>query len=68
VLQARDFKRDDLDKFEKYQAEALVFKHVPVDALLGIVCYNGAMRDHVRRLADSRGAALDVFARSEWYL
>jgi hypothetical protein len=39
-LQARDFKKDDGDKFEKYQAEALVHRHVPVEALLGIVCYN----------------------------
>jgi hypothetical protein len=68
VLQVRDFKRDDLDKFEKYQAEALIFKHVPVDALIGITCYNGPMRDHVRQLANERGVEVEIIAKNSWYL
>lgn len=68
VLQIRDFKRDDIDKFEKYQAEALVFKHVPVSALIGITCYNGAMRDHVTQLADDRGVNVQIIAQRSWYL
>src|SRR5690606_3538081 len=32
VLQVRDFKRDDLDEFEKYQAEPFVHLHFPVSA------------------------------------
>ena len=37
ILQARDFKRDPDDpaKFERYQAEALVYRHCPVSGLLG---------------------------------
>lgn len=68
VLQTRDFKRDDSDKFEKYQAEALVFEHVPVDALVGIACYNGAMRDRVQKIADEHGVDVDVLAKNSWYL
>jgi len=30
VLQERNFRKDDLDRFEKYQAEALVHRHVPL--------------------------------------
>ena len=29
TLQQRDFRKEDADKFEKYQAEALVHKNVP---------------------------------------
>lgn len=38
ILQARDFKRDPNDpgKFERYQAEVLVHRHLPLDALSGI--------------------------------
>jgi hypothetical protein len=38
-LHARDFKRDpdDPGKFERYQAEALVYRHVPIAAILGII-------------------------------
>jgi hypothetical protein len=68
VLQSRDFKRDDSDKFEKYQAEALVHKHVPVNALKGIACYNPAPRDQVRELARERGVEVEVIAKSSWYL
>ncbi|MEM9400740.1 MAG: DUF4433 domain-containing protein, partial [Verrucomicrobiota bacterium] len=40
ILQARDFKRSEEDpgKCDRYQAEALVYKHAPLDALLGIGC------------------------------
>lgn len=43
-LRARDFRRDpdEPDKFERYQAEALVHQHLPVDALLGIGCHGAA--------------------------
>lgn len=68
VLQARDFRKDDIDKFEKYQAEALIYKHVPVEALIGIACYNVAMRDTVRALADQNGVNVEVIAKSGWYL
>jgi hypothetical protein len=42
MLQRRDFKNDpdDPSKKERYQAEALVHKHLPIEALSGFVCYN----------------------------
>lgn len=41
-LNRRDFKSDPDDpaKKERYQAEALIFRRVPLHALLGICCYN----------------------------
>lgn len=68
VLQARDFKHDDSDKFEKYQAEALVHRHVPVDVLMGIACYNAETRDQLRKMAAQCGVAIDIFAQRSWFL
>lgn len=41
ILQNRDFKHDpdDPGKKERYQAEALIYRYHPVDALTGIACY-----------------------------
>jgi hypothetical protein len=68
VLQRRDFKKDETDKVEKYQAEALVYKHVPLDALLGIVCYNDSVRGAVQAEADNVSAAVKIISKSNWYL
>src|SRR5277367_5020108 len=39
-LQERNFRKDDLERFEKYQAEALIYRHMPLDGLLGVACFN----------------------------
>lgn len=69
ILQNRDFKRDanDMGKVERYQAEALVYKHMPVDALLGIVCYSTDEEASLKRLISDRGLAVATAARSNWY-
>ena len=45
LLNSRDFKRDHNNpgKFERYQAEALVHRHVPVEGLTGL-CATGRQR------------------------
>lgn len=68
TLQARDFKRDDVDKFEKYQAEALVYKHVPLSALLGILCFNDTVKVEIEAQAKNVGANLKVVTKREWFL
>jgi hypothetical protein len=69
LLQRRDFKRDPDDpiKVERYQAEALVHGHVPLTALLGVICHNDAVRGTTAQLAKDHGAKLDVVARPGWY-
>src|ERR1043165_2475032 len=44
LLRGRNFARDPNDpgKLGRYQAEALVHRHVPINALLGITCYDVA--------------------------
>ena len=53
ILQQHDFKRDakNPEKTDRYQAEALVHRHLPIASLLGIACYNVTERDNARRLA-----------------
>ncbi|WP_234197784.1 type II toxin-antitoxin system toxin DNA ADP-ribosyl transferase DarT [Pseudacidovorax sp. NFM-22] len=69
ILQARDFKRDPDDpaKFERYQAEALVHQHMPVSALLGVVCYTSALKQNIEQQVAARGLNLAVHARPGWY-
>lgn len=68
TLQRRDFKKDDADKFEKYQAEALVHKHCPLDALLGMVCYTDSVKAEVDAMAKARGHNLQIVTQKKWYL
>ena len=69
ILQARDFKRDpeDPDKFSRYQAEALVHRHCPLQGLSGIVCYNQGVKIQVEQAVAAAQVPLQVVARPGWY-
>jgi hypothetical protein len=69
LLQARDFKRDpdDPEKLERYQAEALVHRHCPVQGLSGIVSYGHDVKIEVEQALAVRGLHLQVVARTGWY-
>ena len=69
LLNSRNFKRDpdDPDKFARYEAEALVHRHVPLDALLGLVCYNNVTKERIDRLLAERGVDLNVKVLPQWY-
>lgn len=69
LLQNRDFRRDpdDPGKFERYQAEALVFQHLPIQGILGVVCYTEAMKRAIDQQIQLRSLGLEVFARPGWY-
>ena len=69
LLQCRDFKHDpeNPDKFERYQAEALIYRHLPVNGLLGIACYTEPLKKHIEREVQGRDLSLSVYARKEWY-
>jgi hypothetical protein len=69
ILQERDFRRDvnDPQKVERYQAEALVFGHLPVEALLGAACYNDAAAVELRAAIKKRGLNLRVLVQPGWY-
>ena len=69
TLRSRDFKSnpDDLGKKERYHAEALVWKHLPVEALLGICCFTNEMQQQVQSQLDQRGLTVKAMMRRDWY-
>ena len=69
LLQQRDFKRDnnDLGKTDRYQAEALIWRHLPVSAMLGVVCHTETVRDTLKERALHLGLTLDIVKRADWY-
>lgn len=70
ILQTRDFKRDPEDpgKFERYQAEALVYRHLPIGAVLGVVCYGTQQQEHVQQNCDNLGLPMKALCKPSWYL
>ncbi len=69
ILQRRDFKRDpdDPKKMERYQAEALLFQHLPIHGIIGIVCYTETLKQNIEQEIQARSLELKVIARSGWY-
>lgn len=69
LLNSRNFRKDPEDpgKQGRYQAEALIHRHVPVEALLGIVCYNQARRDAIKAEVERRDLEIPVKVLPKWY-
>lgn len=69
LLQRRDFRRDvdDPEKVERYQAEALVHRHMPIHGLIGAVCYSPQGAVELRQQAGRLGVQLDVRCIPTWY-
>jgi hypothetical protein len=69
LLQERDFKTSDADpgKQLRYQAETLVHHRVPLEAILGIACYNDAVRDGIQAMLDERGLKISIKAAPNIY-
>jgi hypothetical protein len=69
LLQKRDFKRDlnDPGKFERYQAEALVHRHLPVAGLSGIICHGDAQKQFLQAEVEKRRQTLQVTVKPSCY-
>jgi hypothetical protein len=69
ILQHRDFKADPEDpaKIQRYQAEALIYGHLPCAALLGLVCYNDTLASALQREADSAAVNIKAVCQPGWY-
>jgi ssDNA thymidine ADP-ribosyltransferase, DarT len=70
ILQARDFRRDpdDPGKVGRYQAEALVHRHCPVEGISGVVCYDEAGKIGAEKAMVDASLSLPVEARPRWYV
>jgi len=69
LLQQRNFQRDpdDPEKVERYQAEALIHRHVPIQALLGAVCHTQQVKRELQEQASGLGVQLDIHCLPGWY-
>lgn len=67
--QNRDFRRNEKEPeaFERYQAEALIHRHLPLKGLRGIVCYSDPVRDTIVRKLPSALPEIKIVTRPEWY-
>ncbi|MDT7849545.1 DUF4433 domain-containing protein [Methylophilus sp. VKM B-3414] len=69
LLRARNFQRnpDDPEQIERYQAEALIYQHLPVTGLLGVICYKDTVKAWLDKHVTKSGIALDVRVLPKWY-
>ena len=69
-LRSRDFQYDPADpaKTERYQAEALVHRYLPLDCLEGILCHGEKPREVVETWAAEAGATVKVRVDREYYI
>lgn len=67
--QNRDFKHDPdkPQKIEQYQAEALVYKVLPAEAIGAIITYDDASKASVQTAVTNAGINIPVHARGAWY-
>jgi len=68
-LVAKDFKKDPNrpEKVERYQAEALAYRHVPTAAYLGVVCSCEATAETARAIIVRLGLPVKAFVLPQWY-
>ena len=69
LLQRKDFKRnvDDPEKTDRYQAEGLIYEHLPADHLTGIVCYGEDEKRKLMKQTEEAGVELKIVAQPSWY-
>lgn len=69
MLQAKNFKHDpeNPEKTVRYQAEALIYNHLPASALLGIATYTDEVRATVEALLTAQDLQLKVVTRPNWF-
>ena len=69
ILRRHDFKRDpeNPEKVERYEAEALIHKHLPIDALDGIACFDTVCAFRLQGYVTQRNQAIKIDVAPRWY-
>ncbi len=69
LLQRSDFQRNPEDplKLERYQAEALIHRHFPVDLLWAVACHSEEVRGKVNEQIRRCDLDLRALVRPNWY-
>lgn len=69
ILQNRDFSysHNYPNKKENYQAEALIYRNLPIAHLRAIVCYNAVAQTEIQRHLTRLGIQADVYVDQQFY-
>ncbi len=69
LLRSKDFRHDPEDpgKKSRYQAEALIHRHVPVEAILGVACYNADVQARLAKESETVGGTTPIKVLPNWY-
>ncbi|MBK7660316.1 MAG: DUF4433 domain-containing protein [Betaproteobacteria bacterium] len=69
LLQTRNFQRnpDDPEQIERYQAEALVYRQLPITGLIAVVCYTEAVKSALEAQIQREDMKLEVLVLPKWY-
>lgn len=69
LLRQKDFKKspEKPERFERYQAEALVHRHLPAGALLGLAVSSDKARVAADAELKAKGLSLKLVTRPEWF-
>ena len=69
ILRAHNFQNtiEDQGKMQRYQAEVLAHRHVPVASLLGIACHGQAEFGRIQEEVRERGLDLKVITKPGWF-
>ena len=69
LLNRRDFRHDpdDPGKKERYQAEALIWKHLPLQAVLGICSYTEDVNGDIKKELAKRHLNMETHVQRNWY-
>ena len=69
LIRSKNFKNDPEDPGKKgrYQAEALVHRHLPVEAFLGIACHDAEVQARLNGSAQQAKVNVSIQALPNWY-
>ena len=69
LLSAHDFAKrvDDPERFERYQAEALVHRQLDAKALDRVVCFGHTQRAAITEQLEQRGLRITLSSEPGWY-
>ena len=67
--QRQDFGRDpnNPEKFERYEAEALIHRHLPVERVDAIACSDELGQARVAEMVHNCGGQIEVVCRRRWF-
>ncbi len=70
LFQSGDFRHDSEDpaKKERYQAEALLWKHVPLRGVKGVCCFKQEILADIQHQIKDRGVDCNAAAQPQWYV